>query len=264
MALTAAAVIHRDRQPDDRQPDDRQPPSGQWSNSRMAITFLAVAAATLLIGAAFSDGRRALALLAGGLFTALVLVGAISGTAWAEGIDAAVSNQIGDHKSHHTTVVTDAIFKFIGDPMGVAIAAAVFGGLLSWRVRSVGPVILVMGAVAAAVAVEHTLKALVGRSLPPDAPADWSVLADYSHTYPSGHVAGSAALLGTIAVIGSAGRALSAKATLAVLVVTTVLSVAGMAPLCPRPPVQRRHRWHASRRSGGHLARLLLHPGGWP
>ena len=76
---------------------------------------------------------------------------------------------------------------------------------------------------------KYTLKALVGRSLPPDAPADWSVLADYSHTYPSGHVAGSAALLGTIAVISSAGRALSAKATLAVLVVTTVLSVAGMA-----------------------------------
>lgn len=230
----------------------------------MAITFLAVAAATLLIGAAFSDGRRALALLAGGLFTALVLVGAISGTAWAEGIDAAVSNQIGDHKSHHTTVVTDAIFKFIGDPMGVAIAAAVFGGLLSWRVRSVVPVILVMGAVAAAVAVEHTLKALIGRSLPPDAPADWSVLADYSHTYPSGHVAGSAALLGTIAVIGSAGRALSAKATLAVLVVTTVLSVAGMALYV--------HAHLFSDVIGGMLlggavvtlARLLLHPGGWP
>lgn len=195
----------------------------------MAITSLVLAAAALLIGAVLSEDRRALALLAGGLFTTLVLVGVISGTAWAEGIDAVVSNQIGDHKSHHTTVVTDAIFKFIGDPLGVAIAAAVFGGLLSWRARSVVPIILVMGAVAAAVAVEHTLKALVGRSLPPDAPADWSVLTDYSHTYPSGHVAGSAALLGTIAVIGSVGHTLSTKVTLAILVVATVLSIAWMA-----------------------------------
>ncbi len=195
----------------------------------MSIVFLVVATTLLLIGALFGDGRRALAMLAGGLLAGLVLVGLVSGTAWAEGIDAAISNQFGDHKSHHTTVVTDAIFKFIGDPLGVAISAAVVGGLLSWRVRSVVPIMLVMGAVAAAVAVEHTLKALLGRSLPPDAPADWSVLTDYSHTYPSGHVAGSAALLGTIAVIGSVGRALSTKVTLAVLVVATVLSVACMA-----------------------------------
>lgn len=146
-----------------------------------------------------------------------------------EGIDAAVSNRFGDHRSHHTTVVTDAIFAFIGDPAGVAIAATVFGGLLSLRARSMIPLVLVIGAVAAAVVIEHTLKALLGRTLRPDAPAQWSVITDYAHSYPSGHVAGSAALLGTIAVIGSVGRALSTKVTLAVAVVFCVLGVAVMA-----------------------------------
>lgn len=168
-------------------------------------------------------------MLAGGLLAALVLLGLVVSFGWVEGIDAAVSNRVGDHKSHHTTVVTDAIFKFIGDPVGVAIAAAVFGGLLSLRTRSVVPIVLVMGAVAAAVTVEHTLKALIGRVIPPDAPKQWAVLAEYVHSYPSGHVAGSAALLGTIAVISSIGRDRSTKVKLAVLVVAFVLSVAVMA-----------------------------------
>lgn len=190
---------------------------------------LAVATAVLLIGAVLCDGRRALTLLAGGLLAALVLFGLVIDACWVEAIDAAVSNRFGDHKSHHTTVVTDAIFTIIGDPAGVAIAAAVFGGLLSFRARSVIPIVLVMGAVATAVAIEHTLKALLGRAIRPDAPAQWSVITDYVHTYPSGHVAGSAALLGTIAVISSIGWARSAKVTLAVLVVLCVLNVAVMA-----------------------------------
>lgn len=168
-------------------------------------------------------------LLAVGLLAALVLLGLVIGACWVEGIDAAVSNRFGDHRSHHTTVVTDAIFKFIGDPAGVAICAAVFGGLLSLQARSVIPIVLVMGAVATAVAVEHTLKALLGRTIRPDAPAHWSVITDYVHSYPSGHVAGSAALLGTIAVISSVGRAQSTKVTLTVLVMLCVLSVAVMA-----------------------------------
>jgi len=176
-----------------------------------------------------SNGRRALAFLAGGLLAALVLVGLIIGADWVESIDAAVSNRFGDHRSHHTTVVSDAIFGFIGDPAGVAIAATLFGGLLSLRARSMIPIGLVVGGVGTAVVVEHTLKALLGRTVRPDAPAQWSVIAEYAHSYPSGHVAGSAALLGTIAVISSVGRAQSTKATLAVLVVLCVLAVAVMA-----------------------------------
>ena len=51
----------------------------------------------------------------------------------------------------------------------------------------------------------------------------------YQHSFPSGHVTGTAALLGTIAVCVGIGRSHAAKAILTVLVVGAVLTVAFLA-----------------------------------
>jgi undecaprenyl-diphosphatase len=166
-------------------------------------------------------------MLGAGLLAALLaLAGAIS-TGWIEAFDLTVAEHFGAHKSRKTTLVTDAIFGFIGRPEGVGITAAVVGGLLSVRARSAAPVVLVMGAVAASVAVEHVLKATFGRTLP--AALNHSLMVNYIHSYPSGHVAGSAALLGTIAVVLGQGCGPRTKRLLAGGVAVCVLSVAIMA-----------------------------------
>jgi undecaprenyl-diphosphatase len=181
----------------------------------------------LLASAARTRGNLALSLLGAGLLAALLAVAGLISTEWIERLDLTLADQFGAHKSRRTTVVTDSIFGFIGRPEGVGITAAVVGTLLSLRARSLAPVVLVMGGVAASVAVEHALKATVGRRLP--AALDHSLLVDYIHSYPSGHVAGSAALLGTIAVLLGQGHGLNVRRILAGAVTVCVLSVAVMA-----------------------------------
>lgn len=187
--------------------------------------------AAIFVGCAvFNRGWLALALLSIGLFTALVALATGVSTDWVEWLDTTVANRFATPDSHRSIAVADAAFAFIGDPKGVAIVAAICGGLLSLQARSVVPVVLVVGAVAAGVAVEHLLKAIVGRTVEATVSGQHSsLLLDYPHSYPSGHVAGSAALLGTIAVILGVGHSRAVRAALAVLVVICVLSVALMA-----------------------------------
>jgi len=161
--------------------------------------------------------------LAAGLFLALVALAADISAKWLEGLDITVAQRFAGHESHKSSVVADAVFGFIGQPAGVAVVAAVCGTLLSLRAGSPLPVVLLIGAVAAAVAVEQTLKTVVGRTVE----SVW--LMNYVHSYPSGHVAGSAALLGTIAVLLGCGRRREVKAALATVVVICVLAVAFMA-----------------------------------
>jgi undecaprenyl-diphosphatase len=72
-------------------------------------------------------------------------------------------------------------------------------------------------------AVEATLKSVIGRT------ATSGPLLHYPHTFPSGHVTGTAALLGMIAVCLGTGRSRAVKTALAVLVTCAVLFVAYLA-----------------------------------
>ena len=103
--------------------------------------------------------------------------------------------------------------------MHVLVVAAVCGTLLSFRARSAIPLIGVSGTVGLGVVVEQTLKAVIGRT------ASTGPLVDYPHSFPSGHVTGTAALLGTIAVFLGAGANRAVRTTLAGLVVTAVVAV---------------------------------------
>ena len=97
------------------------------------------------------------------------------------------------------------------------------GALLSARARSVLPALLVTGGVGVGAAVEGTLKAIIGRT------ATAGPLLHYPHSFPSGHVTGTAALLGMVAVCLGSGRSRGLQAALGVLVVGAVLFVAYLA-----------------------------------
>ncbi len=162
-------------------------------------------------------------LVAAVLFAALLGVAAGINSGLLSGIDITVADWFDAHRSRRRDVEASGIFGYIGRPVHVLIAAVVFGALLSARARSVLPALCVIGGVGVGAAVEGTLKALIGRT------ATVEPLLHYSHSYPSGHVTGTAALLGMSAVCLGIGRSAAVKAALTVLVVGAVLVVAFLA-----------------------------------
>ncbi len=162
-------------------------------------------------------------LVAVGLFAALLAVAAGINSDLLTGIDTAVAEWFDAHRTRKRDRQDAGIFGYIGRPLHVLVAAAVCGALLSARARSVLPGLCLVGGVGVGAAVEATLKAVIGRT------ATSGPLLHYPHTFPSGHVTGTAALLGMIAVCVGAGQSRAVKTALAVLVTGAVAVVAYLA-----------------------------------
>jgi undecaprenyl-diphosphatase len=168
-------------------------------------------------------GRGGWIALAAGLFTALAALAVGINADWLASLDTSVADWFDAHRSRRRDQQAAGVFGYIGRPVHVLVVAAVCGTLLSIRARSAIPVIGVTGAVGLGVVIEQTLKAVIGRT------ASAGPLVDYPHSFPSGHVTGTAALLGTIAVFLGAGANRAVRTTLAGLVVAVVIAVAVLA-----------------------------------
>jgi undecaprenyl-diphosphatase len=117
----------------------------------------------------------------------------------------------------------------IGEPFHVAVAGVISGTLLAVQARSAIRAVFVVGAVGVGEVAEQILKAVVERT-----PATLAELHDgpvlsYAHSFPSGHVTGSATLFGAIAVCLGIGRSRLVKAALALFVAAGVFFVAFLA-----------------------------------
>ncbi|MCX2934805.1 phosphatase PAP2 family protein [Mycobacterium sp. CVI_P3] len=195
------------------------------------IAPIALTALAVLLGAYafFIRGRLALVLLSAGLFTLLAAFAAGINADWLTQLDTSVETWFGAHRSPRWRVDANGSFRLLGTPGYVASAAVVFGGLLSLRARSVIPIVLVVGSVGVGVLVEQTFKMLVTRTSTTVAALQHRPLDSFAHSFPSGHVTGSAALFGMVAVCLAAGCGRAAKAVLGILAVTAVVFVAFLA-----------------------------------
>jgi membrane-associated phospholipid phosphatase len=186
---------------------------------------------TLLVVAAFFLGAQVLsehrqiaaALRVAGLLTVLTgLMLAIHRPGWVTELDTATTSWVVAHRSMRfdaaALVITD-----LGSPVATAAAAVICAALLSWRARSRVPGIVVIGTVSAAALASTALKAVVDRPRPP---LPWQLVLETDPSFPSGHVTGTAALLGITAVCVGMGRNRTVRAWLAGGVVTGVLVVA--------------------------------------
>lgn len=194
-----------------------------WFTVFAMVTFLAVLFVALVVGALFRPGRVRLVLLATGLFTALAALVVGINSDWSVSLDTSAVDWFDAHRTRRRDEEAAGIFRYVGSPLHVLTAAVVCGVPISLYRRSVVPVGLICGAVAAGVIVEQTLKATIGRSTPSE------LLPYYAHSFPSGHVTGAAALLGSIAICFGAGRSSAVRGALAGLVTTGVLVVAWLA-----------------------------------
>lgn len=179
--------------------------------------------------ALISRGRLSLAFLAAGLFAALAALAVGINAEWISTLDASVETWVGAHRSRRWLLDAAGIFRFVGEPVHVAGAALVFGTVLSLRARSALPGVLIVGGIGVGVVVEQTLKAIVGRTSTTVAELQDKQPLAFEHSFPSGHVTGTAALLGMIAVCLGTGRSRAVKTALAVPVVAGVLAVAFIA-----------------------------------
>jgi membrane-associated phospholipid phosphatase len=192
-------------------------------------TIVLIGIALLLVtGALVGDRKRAAALVAAGLlmaFTALAI--GVHAHGWVTAYDAPTASEIGKaiHRSHGLDEASLTTARL--DSSAVIAAAGLIGGaLLSWRARSVRPGVIVIATVGAATLAETAIKAVVDRPLTQAEVLASPLLSTEHHPFPSGHVAGTGALLGIIAVCIGVGQSRTMRALLAAFVVTGVLIVA--------------------------------------
>lgn len=190
-----------------------------------ATVFAALLVAGFLLGAHVLATHRhiALGLRIAGLLTALtaVMLG-INSHGWASRLDTATTSWLAAHRSLGLDVAATVITDF-GSPVATAAMGVICAALLSWEARSVVPGIVIIGTVGAAAAASTALKAVVDRPRPP---LQWQVVLETDPSFPSGHVTGTAALLGIIAVVAGVDRALATRVWLTIGVVTGVVLVA--------------------------------------
>ncbi|MEU0497572.1 phosphatase PAP2 family protein [Mycobacterium sp. NPDC006124] len=197
---------------------------------------LIVAAAVLFAAALRRGGRAGMMLLSAGNASVLTLVALQINLVWLTDLDTSMWNWVDLHRGNRgLRELAGHTFEFIGKPVHVAIAGVASGTLLAWRARSPLRAVVVIGAVGIGAIVEQIFKAVVTRTpdnlakLGDGSPFDMAKVAEFAHSYPSGHVTGAATLLGMIAVCASAGRSRPTKATWAAVVVVSVLFVAALA-----------------------------------
>lgn len=189
----------------------------------LLVTALIVAA--LLLGAQTLPYHRYAAAgmrVAGLLTTLTALTIGVQGHGWVTGADAATTSWFVARRSAGFDVAS-AVITDLASPVGTAVVAVMCGALLSWRARSMVPGGVVIGTVAAAALASTALKAVVDRPRPP---LQWQLVLETDPSFPSGHVTGTAALLGIIAVCAGTGRRPAVRAWLAAGVVTGVLVIA--------------------------------------
>ena len=191
-----------------------------------ASTFMTVLIlAAFFLGAQVLSGHRqvAAAMRVAGLLTALTgLTLEVHSHGWVTSLDTATTPWFVAHRSAGFNVAA-LVITDLGSPVATAAAGVICGALLCWRARSVIPGVAVVGTVAAATLASTLLKTIVGRLRPP---AELQLVLETDHSFPSGHVTGTAALLGMIAVCVGMGRSRTVRAWLAGLVITGVLVIA--------------------------------------
>lgn len=136
-------------------------------------------------------------------------------------LDHAVLGWLVQHRSGGLTTAAIVITN-AGSPVAMGLLAALAGVIL-WRRHSPRTGIVVVATLACAAGVSTLTKTLVGAQRPPRAV---QLLLEVDHSYPSGHVMGTLALLGIVAVVLGRGRSRAVRIGLGVGVASITLVVA--------------------------------------
>ncbi|WP_430335478.1 phosphatase PAP2 family protein [Rhodococcus sp. ACT016] len=185
-------------------------------SAEVALGVLGIAAVVFVAGVALA-GRRvylSAALRAGGLVVAMaVLAVQVHDGGWLTGRDAALTSWFVAHRTATLDGAAMAVTD-LGSPAATVVLAVAVAALFAWRSRSLVPAVALIGTVGAAAVSSAALKALIGRDRPS---ASLQRIVETDHSFPSGHVTGTATLLGMIVVIAAVGLSPRVRTLLALL-----------------------------------------------
>lgn len=154
------------------------------------------------------------------LFVGLAVVAhaAVNGTT----VDHVVLSWLIEHRHEWLTTVA-IVITTAGSPVAMTLLAVLVAGLLWWRRSSPIPGMVVLATLAAATATSTLTKAVVGAHRPP---GSVQLVVEVDPSFPSGHVTGTMALVGMIAVVVGRDRGTAARVALACVVAAATIAVA--------------------------------------
>jgi len=194
----------------------------------MIVIVLIGVAVVLATHSLFTYRPLATFLRVGGLLSALTaLTIGVHAHGWVTNLDAAASKWAVGQRSWSLDIATRMIGEY-GHPATAVALTLISAAWLSHRARSVVPGAVVLGTVVAATVTKTVLKAVVLR---PRSSAEAQLVVHHfgptgQHMFPSGHVTGTGALLGSIAVCLGVGRSRAVRTLLAGVVGVSVLVMA--------------------------------------
>ncbi|KAA0018538.1 phosphatase PAP2 family protein [Antrihabitans cavernicola] len=123
------------------------------------------------------------------------------GAGWLSGADAPTLNWFVDHSNSTLTVFAKIVTTALS-PVGTVVLSAV-AALYLWRRRGLRPAVLLLSTIVLATAASTLIKLVVARDRPL---AAVQLVSETDFSYPSGHVTGTVALLGTFAILATAKK----------------------------------------------------------
>ena len=194
------------------------------SSAEIAVTAVVLASALFAFGSIYQASTlRSSVIRATGLIVALVTLSvAVMHNGWLSRFDGPVTEWMIAHRSHGLNQIAVAVTD-LGSPVATAILGIGAGAVLSWQARSVIPGIVVVGTVGSAAVASTVMTAVVARERPPTAS---QVLLETDHSFPSGHVTGTGALIGIVVLLVAMQHTPSVKRLLMLVAVVVTLVVA--------------------------------------
>lgn len=188
---------------------------------------LAIAIGLVVFGTVLRTHRSDRA--GGALFSALgyacalfVLAVAVHNNGALTGADGPVTDWFIDHRNPALTHLAIAVTT-AGGPAETVALGVLIAALMVWRTKRYGPALVMLATVATAGILSAVLKLVVGRERPPQS---MQLVLETDHSFPSGHVTGTATLLMMVALVVTARRSNTARLLLVCIAIAATVVVA--------------------------------------
>ncbi|MGN7132633.1 phosphatase PAP2 family protein [Rhodococcoides corynebacterioides] len=184
----------------------------------------AVALALVVVGVALwrrSTVAPAVAATSGFGLALTTLAVAVRTGGWATRADAPILGRLVDHRTRMSNEVA-LVVTTAGGPLETAGLGCVIAALLILRTKRCRPALILLGTVALSAVMCTLLKLLVGRDRPP---LSAQLVVETDHSFPSGHVTGTATLLVmTVLALGHLSRTRRVVLLIGALAVTALVA----------------------------------------
>lgn len=201
--------------------------TSEAASPEIEATALAIALVMVLTGVFMrtrgGDRGPAAVVSVGGYMLALItLAVAVVDGGWLIGADGPLTQWVIGHRHSSLDTIALAVTTVTGPPE-TAAAGVLIAAVLMWRTTRYAPAVIMLATVGGAAVACTVIKLVVGRERPP---VSTQLVLETDHSFPSGHVTGTAALLLMAAFVVGQHISSTARTVLVAAAITVTLLVA--------------------------------------